>query len=337
MVPVHPSPNNWQEARRWLAFELKAQGHSQREIAAVLQVSEAAVSKWMKAVRDQGEVGLHARPRPGAPPRLTALELRQVPEFLSQGAETYGFKGQVWTCARVAKVIGQEFGMTYHPAHVSRLLKHVKWTPQKPIERANQRDETKITAWRQEVWGELKKKARLEHRTLVFVDESGFYLLPAIVRTYAPCGITPVLRVYLTRDHLSTMSAITMAGDLLTLTRTTTMTSIESMHFLKHLQQQLGPRLLVIWDGSPIHRGAPVKEFLAGGGAKQVHLEALPGYAPDLNPTEGVWELLKDVEMRNLCCSDFGHLHSELDLAIRRLRRKPDLIQACFAGAGLTL
>lgn len=164
--------------------------------------------------------------------------------------------------------------MTYHPAHVSRLLKHLNWTPQKPIERASQRDEAKIATWRQEVWHELKKKARLEHRTLVFVNESGFYLLPAIVRTYAPCGVTPVLRVYLTRDHLSTMGAITMAGDLLTLTRATTITSVESTRFLKHLQRQLGPRLLVIWDGSPIHRGAPVKEFLADGGAPKVHLEA---------------------------------------------------------------
>lgn len=157
---------------------------------------------------------------------------------------------------------------------MSRLLKHLNWTPQKPIERASQRDEAKIATWRQEVWHELKKKARLEHRTLVFVNESGFYLLPAIVRTYAPCGVTPVLRVYLTRDHLSTMGAITMAGDLLTLTRATTITSVESTRFLKHLQRQLGPRLLVIWDGSPIHRGAPVKEFLADGGAPKVHLEA---------------------------------------------------------------
>ena len=337
MAPANPSPADWKETRRKLALELNERGHTRREIAEMLHVSEAAVSKWMKTVREQGGQGLRARPHPGALPKLTSPQLLQVPEFLSHGAEAYGFKGQVWTCARVAKVIGQEFGVTFHPAHVSRLLKQLKWTPQKPIERASQRDETKIAIWRQEVWHELKKKARLEHRTLVFVDESGFYLLPAIVRTYAPCGITPVLRVYLTRDHLSTMGAITMAGDLLTLTHMTTMTSFESTHFLKHLQQQLGPRLLVIWDGSPIHRGARGKQFLAEGGAKQVHLEALPGYAPDLNPTEGVWALLKDVEMRNLCCSDFEHLHGQLDLAIRRLRRKPQLIQACFAGGGLTL
>lgn len=128
-----------------------------------------------------------------------------------------------------------------------------------------------------------------------------------------------------------------MTSDLFTLTRADAMTSVESAWFLKHVQHQLESPLLVIWDGSPIHRWVQVKAFLANGGAKHVHLEALPGYAPNLNPTEGVRELLKDVEMRNLCRSNFQHLHGELYLAACRLRRKPHLIRACFAGAGFAL
>jgi transposase len=81
----------------------------------------------------------------------------------------------------------------------------------------------------------------------------------------------------------------------------------------------------------------PVKTFLAHGGAPAIHLEPLPAYAPELNPVEGVWNLLKFVEMRNLCCVDLSHLRSELHLAIRRLRGKPHLIQGCFAGAGLKI
>lgn len=133
------------------------------------------------------------------------------------------------------------------------------------------------------------------------------------------------------------MGGVTLNGQLFTFTRDEALTGVESVRFLKHLQYWLGPRLLVIWDGSPIHRGEEVKMFLAEGGAKFIHLERLPGYAPDLNPTEGVWQLLKDVEMRNLCCSDFDHLRHELLLAILRLRYKPHLIQACFPGAGLAL
>lgn len=172
---------------------------------------------------------------------------------------------------------------------------------------------------------------------MVFVDESGFYLLPAVVRTYAPCGSTPILRVFQTRDHLSVMSAITPIGHLFTLVRDRAMTGCESVLFLKHLLRWIGGLLLVVWDRSPPHRGEEVKAFLANGGTKRIHLELLPAYAPDLNPTEGVWDHLKFVQMRNLCCSDLSHLHHELNLAIVRLRRRPERIQSFFAGAGLPL
>jgi transposase len=181
-----------------------------------------------------------------------------------------------------------------------------------------------------------QKKARVEGRAIVFVDESGFYLLPGLVRTYAPCGQTPILRPVYTRDHLSVMSGITMDGRLYTLVRDDALDSLDSVVFLRHLLPHVSDKLLVIWDGSPIHKGA-VRTFLAEGGAQSVHLEQLPPYAPDLNPGEGVWHHLKNVEMRNLCCLNLGHLRSELYLAIKRLRHKSHLITACFAEAGLPI
>jgi transposase len=145
------------------------------------------------------------------------------------------------------------------------------------------------------------------------------------------------LKVRLTYDHLSVMSGLTLTGQLSSLVRPEALTGVESVHFLKQMQRYRGPRLLAIWDGSPIHRGEEVKTFLAEEGAPAIHLEQLPPYAPDLNPDEGVWDLLKFVEMRNLCCLDFDHLYHELYLAIRRLRRQPSLLQSCFGGAGLAL
>ena len=78
---------------------------------------------------------------------------------MSHGAEAYGFRGEVWTCPRVRKVIEWEFGVSYHKSHVARLLKELKWTPQLPIERATQRDEVAIAEWRSDVWKEMKKSA----------------------------------------------------------------------------------------------------------------------------------------------------------------------------------
>ena len=103
------------------------------------------------------------------------------------------------------------------------------------------------------------------------------------------------------------------------------------------MRWQTNRKLLVIWDGSPIHRSEGVKAYLADGAARHVHLEQLPGYAPDLNPDEGTWQHLKRVELRNVCCLNLDHLHHELDLAALRLRRQPNLIQSFFAEAGLTI
>jgi len=139
-------------------MELKDTGWKQREIATALDVSEGAVSRWLKKVDEQGKAGLCARPHTGRRPELTQEEKRLLPDFLGHGAEAYGFRGAVWTCARVRKVIEQEFGARYHRSHVARLLKELKWTPQQPIERATQRDEPEISRWREEIWLEMKKK-----------------------------------------------------------------------------------------------------------------------------------------------------------------------------------
>jgi hypothetical protein len=109
-------------------------------------------------------------------------------------------------------VINEEFGIRYHKGHVSRLLRELGWTPQAPIRRTLQRDEAAIQQWRSHVWPELQRRARRARHTLVLEDESGFYLLPGIVRTYAPETCTPVIRERQTRDHLSVMGGMTPTG-----------------------------------------------------------------------------------------------------------------------------
>jgi transposase len=179
-----------------------------------------------------------------------------------------------------------------------------------------------------------RSKARAEGRTVVWVDESGFYLLPAVVWTDAPTGRTPVLRVPLTRDHLSAISALTPDNRLFLLVQDRAIRGPDVVRFLRHLLRHLPGRLLVIWDRSPTHRGRAVAAFLAAGGADRVHLEYLPAYAPELNPDEGVWRYLKRVELRNGCCPTLWHLRGELRNAAARLRRTPQVIQACIRRAG---
>src|SRR5438067_1602478 len=192
-------PRKVREWRRMRALQLKQEGWKQRDIAAALAVSEGAVSQWLAAAQRGGAAALRARPTPGAPPRLTPAQRNRIPDFLWHGAEAYGFRGAVWTCARVAQVIREEFGVAYSKSQVSRLLKALNWTPQVPVTRALQRDEEAIARWRDTAWPTLRRQARRERRGVVFVDESGFYLLPGVVKTYGPRGQTPVLHEWQTR------------------------------------------------------------------------------------------------------------------------------------------
>jgi transposase len=168
----------------------------------------------------------------------------------------------------------------------------------------------------------------------VFVDQSGFYLLPAVVRTYAPVGKTPLLHEHLSRDHLSAISAITLRGKLYMMEQEGAFKGPDVVGFLKHLLRQITGKLLIVWDGSPIHRSKVVKEFLKSGAASRLKLEQLPGYAPELNPDEGIWKHLKYVELKNVCCQSLSELRQELRKAKERLRHKVPVIRGCIRQPG---
>ena len=151
-------PQDWREARRLRAWELQQKGWTQKDIAEALGVSAGAVSQWLKRAKTEGLDALRHRKGGGPKPRLSGEQLAALPALLAQGAAHFGFRGDVWTQARVAALIKREFGVSYHPRHVGRLLKQVKWSRQKPLERATQRNEAAIEQWRTATWGVIKKK-----------------------------------------------------------------------------------------------------------------------------------------------------------------------------------
>ena len=150
-----PHKQDWREARRRRAWELKQQGWNQHAIAQALGVSEGAVSHWMKRGRAGGAEALAAHPPIGVAPRLSADQLAQVPKLLAQGTEYYGLRGQVWTASRVAHVIACEFGVRYHRDHVRKLLRTLGWSPQKPVVKASQRHDQAIYEWVEERWPQI--------------------------------------------------------------------------------------------------------------------------------------------------------------------------------------
>ncbi|HEX4609629.1 MAG TPA: transposase, partial [Urbifossiella sp.] len=194
-----------------------------------------------------------------------------------------------------------------------------------------------IDLWRKTTWPRLLREAKTEQRTLVFVDEAGFYLLPSVVKTYAPVARTPVLRSKWTRDHPSVMGGMTPRGRVHALARQHALDGSHGVEFLAHLTRVAGERLPVARDGSPIHRRRLVRDYASDTHGK-VRLEALPGYAPDLNPwDEGGRNHLKNVETRNLVCRDMQQPRREFHPAVARLRQKAWLIHSFHAQAGLEL
>jgi transposase len=149
--------NEWRRRRAWA---LHQEGWTGAAIARALDVTPGAVSQWLKKVREGGTDALTVRIPPGSAPRLSAEQRTQLPALLAYGAEAFGFLGDVWTTKRVAAVIHREFGVRYHAAHVSRLLRACGWSVQKPGFRATQRDEEAIRAWTAERWPALKAKLK---------------------------------------------------------------------------------------------------------------------------------------------------------------------------------
>jgi transposase len=151
-------PQGWKEARRIRGWELYKSGWKQKAIAEALGIVESTVSGWVQKGNAGGVEALRDQSGRGRKPKLSDEQRKKLPELLECGAESYGFRGDIWTNPRVAQVIRREFGISYHPAHVSRILEELGWTPQKPIRRAKQRKEAEVQKWWKERLPELEKK-----------------------------------------------------------------------------------------------------------------------------------------------------------------------------------
>jgi transposase len=169
---------------------------------------------------------------------------------------------------------------------------------------------------------------------VLFIDESALYLLPAVTRTWSPVGITPLLYAPLTRDHLSLIGAVTSEGALHVQTMNGAIDSEVVILFLEYLQQRVPGKLLIIWDGAPIHRSVKLRQYLSEGAARRIHLVRMPAYAPELNPIEGVWHYLKYGLLKNRSCADVPALRQALGEAVQEIRARPELIQAYFRQVG---
>jgi transposase len=312
------------ERRRRRAVELVEQGEPPSVIARILGVRPSSLHRWRRMARRPH--GLDARPVPGPTPGLSDYHLRKLERFLLQGAHKHGWPNQLWTAERVARLIRERFGISYHPEHVRKILKQrLGWTSQKPQLRAREQNDKEVERWRGDEFPRILRDAWRRQATVVFLDESGFLLTPTVRRTLAPRGRTPVLPAWQRHDRISTISCVTMGTGAARLglyfelmPAGLNVRAEDIVAFLRQLRRELPGPLTVVWDRHNIHsRSRLVKEWLAG--ESDIVTEDLPGYAPELNPDEMVWAWLKYGRLANLSARDVvelrDHLVTELEWA----------------------
>ena len=322
-------------------------------IAASLGFDDQTVRRWLRQYRDGGMDALKARLHPGPVPRLSAQQKRQLPQLLSQPPGAYAAEiaglaagASLWTTARIAALIKSRFGVSYHPSHVGQLMHELDYSQQLPHKQPRRRDQAKIDQWRREHWPRIVARAAQTDATIVFVDEAGYLLEPLRKKVWAPRGQTPTLS-YQTGNprKLSVIGGLACPGssccavpsdELRLLTQWHADKSVDEQAVVEFLRRLLGEcpgNVIVVWDNLAAHRGKRVKAFCRD--HRQLWLEALPGYAPDLNPIEQIWCMSKYHRLANHGIADLEQLHETAQQTIRDTADDQPLLRNCLRHAGL--
>jgi len=164
-VPQRVTPVDSLHARRLKAAGLFRQGHSQAEVARRCQVSAVTAMRWHRAFEHGGVTGLAPKGPRGRRPRVTSAQLQKIEQALLQGALEHGYRTDLWTLPRVAKIIEKLTGVSYHPGHVWRILRRMNWSPQRPTTRARERDDAAVERWIRGRWPRIKRGRKPEPRS----------------------------------------------------------------------------------------------------------------------------------------------------------------------------
>lgn len=176
----------------------------------------------------------------------------------------------------------------------------------------------------------LKKKAQEEGRLIIYVDEAGINLLASEHRTYSQKGKTPILENACKYKHLSVASGISEAGDLIYQIQEESFKGEGIVDFVRKITEEIKGKLLLIWDGAKIHRSEAMKKYLNEQQNDHVWLVKIPPYSPELNADEQVWNYIKHIEMKNVCCKGITELKMKVINVLENLKRKKELIQNFF-------
>lgn len=284
-----------QEALRRLGIAMLHEGGvSQREVARRLAVRPQTVCTWVKQYRREGEEGLVAKPKTGRPPKLNARQRQQLFRIVTtKNPRQLQFPFALWTVPLVAEVIERKFGLTLHPDNVRKMLRAFGLTPQVPTARAYARSEEACERWAAEDFPAIAAEVRRKQAVLLFLDESGVQESDVFGRTWAPKGQRPTVLTTGGRDRVNVISAVSPSGRLWFRCYRGTLRAERFVGFLRDLLHDIRGPIVIVWDRLRVHTAKLTQEFLADGIGRRLSPHLLPAYAPELNPDEHVWSMLK--------------------------------------------
>ena len=248
---------------------------------------------WLKIFRKKGENGLKSRKHPGPGCKLTGKQKRQVFRWINgKDPRQYGFDFGLWTRKIVAAMIAEKFKVSLGLTAVGRLLAELDITPQKPLRRAYERDPKAILEWKEEVYPRLKARAKRLGAKIFFLDEAGVRSDQVLGKTWGPKGQTPEVPTSGKRQSINAISAVNILGGFWWKTYSGRFNATLFLALMRSFMKNRKKVFLVL-DGHPVHGAKMIREYVTSlKGRLELHF--LPGYAPELNPDEFVWNYLKN-------------------------------------------
>jgi transposase len=320
-----------------LAYRWLRRGVAKAEVARRLGVAWVTVAQWEKRRLAEGPNSWRERKHPGPARRLTAEQRKKLQKILLEGARAHGYETDLWTLKRMAQVIEDEFGVEYTESGTWRLLRDMGFSAQVPLPRALERNEAYIREWTREEWPKIQARARRTGATILFLDESCQQSFPNVRRTWAPEGSRPEMR-YRQGDRLklNLISAVSPEGALFFDIHEESIDGTRVLWFLEQLLEEVEGRVMVIWDNGRIHRSVEVKTFLWEH-RRRLETRRFPPYAPELDPDEQVWTVLKHQRLANWCPKTGEEIRAGVERELRWMQRHPERVASFIRHSELPL
>jgi len=324
--------HNTLEEMRLTALQRMREGEKPAVVSASFGMNRTWAYKVLAAARGRGKgvKALRSTKATGRPRSLTVAQEKQVFGWVNgKNPRQYGFDFGLWTRQIVRELVTKRFGITLSLASIGSLLARQGLTPQKPLQRAYQRDSEAIERWVKQTYPDIARRAKREKAEIFFWDESGFRADAVHGKTWAAKGQTPVVHRPGQRQSISAASAVNAKGAFWFETYEGGLTGELFVTLLGHMMEERDKSVHLIVDGLPAHKKAVVKDYIESTQGK-LTLHFLPGYAPDLNPDELVWSHAKRTGVARSPLRQGEKLRDRVNAQLDAIANDSELVQSFF-------